>query len=69
MLYEVITTFNVGMSHFNTIRQDDILLLFDYNQLKNSDDPKQKLIIQNNTTYISNIRLEPDEVEYVVESN
>lgn len=62
-------TFNVGMSHFNTIRQDDVLLLFDYNQLKNSDDPKQKLIIQNNTTYISNIRLEPDEVEYVVESN
>jgi hypothetical protein len=61
-------TFNIGMSHFSKMNQDDIQLIFDYNQTdRTSASPKQKLLIKNNTNYISNIRISPDEVEYIIE--
>jgi len=61
------TTFNIGMSHFSKMNQNDIQLIFDYNQMNREGNSKQKLIIKNNTKYITNIRLSQDEVEYILE--
>lgn len=57
---------NVGMSHFNSVHPDDIAVIFDYNEMVNGA-AKQKLKINNKTSYISNVRIEPSEIEYIME--
>ena len=59
--------FNVGMSHFNSLNENDLSVNVDYNDIIKSTKSKQKLNIVNNTTYISNVRVEPQEVEYIIE--
>ena len=60
-------TYSVGLSHFNSFKPDDIQVYLDYNDIKNSKLSKQKLIIINNTTHISNLRISPQEVEFILE--
>ena len=59
-------TFNIGMSHFNSVKENDITVIFDYNEMIKGN-AKQKLKINNSTTYISNVRVEPSEIEYIME--
>ena len=60
-------TFNIGISHYNTYKADDFQVVIDYNEIKELKDSKYKLKITNNTTYINNIRLSPQEVEFILE--
>jgi len=59
--------YTVGLSHFNTLSPNDIQVLLDYNELKSNKLSKQKLKIINNSTHISNIRISPEEVEFILE--
>ncbi|MDP4238763.1 MAG: CdaR family protein [Bacteroidota bacterium] len=60
-------TYIVGLSQFNTLAPTDIQVYLDYNDLKLSKQSKQKLKIKNNTSHISNIRISPSEVEFILE--
>jgi len=60
-------TYTVGLSQFYTLSPNDIQVYLDYNDLKLSNHSKQILKIKNNTTHISNIRISPLEVEFILE--
>jgi len=59
--------YTVGLSHFNFLSQSDIVVFLDYNDLKINQQSKQLLKIKNNTSQISNIRILPHEVEFIME--
>ena len=60
-------TYSVGLSQFNTLSPNDIQVYLDYNDLKLSRQSKQMLKIKNNASHISNIRILPSEVEFILE--
>ena len=60
-------TYIVGLSQFNFLSPSDIQVYLDYNDLKQSKLSKQRLKIKNNTSHISNIRIVPQEVEFIIE--
>jgi len=60
-------TYTVGLSQFYALTPTDIQVFLDYNDLKQSKQSKQILKIKNNTTHISNIRIFPSEVEFILE--
>ena len=60
-------TYTVGLSQFYTLAPTDLQVYLDYNDLKLSKQSKQPLKIKNNTTHISNIRISPSEVEFIME--
>ncbi len=60
-------TYTVGLSRFNILSPSDIQVYLDYNELKLSKQTKQALKIKNNTSHISNIRIVPQEVEFILE--
>ena len=63
----VTATYTVGLSHFNSLYPNDIQVYLDYNELKTNTLSKQILRIRNNTSHISNIRISPHEVEFILE--
>ena len=63
----VTATYTVGLSYFNVLNANDIQITLDYNDLKSNNLSKQKLKVTNNTTHISNIRIVPEEVEFILE--
>jgi len=63
----VSVVYTVGLSHFNTLNPNDIQVYLDYNDLKSNKLSKQRLIINNNSSHISNIRISPEEVEFILE--
>jgi hypothetical protein len=63
----VSATYTVGLSQFYTLSPTDIQVFLDYDDLKQSKQSKQILKIKNNTTHISNIRIYPSEVEFILE--
>ncbi|MDR0371607.1 MAG: hypothetical protein LBH80_07130 [Prevotellaceae bacterium] len=62
-------TYNVGMSLFNMINEDGISAIFDCQKLIADNDGKMKLELQVDTKNIFNVRMEPDEVEFLLENN
>jgi hypothetical protein len=64
---QVVVSYTVGLSHFNQIYPKDIQVYLDYNDLKSVKVSKQKLKIKNNSINISNIRISPQEVEFILE--
>jgi hypothetical protein len=60
-------TYIVGLSQFNSLSPSDIQVYLDYNDLKMSKASKHVLKIKNNTSHISNIRILPQEVEFILE--
>lgn len=63
----VTAVFNIGIKHFNDFYPDDIQIIMDYNDLKHADNKRNKLKIVNNKPYISNIRIQPEDVEILLE--
>ena len=61
-------TCNVGLSHFEELLPDEVQVVVDYNELKNNDQNKQRLKVVNKVVYVSNVRIVPDEVEYILEN-
>ena len=60
-------TFNVGMSHFNAVNSDDLSVVLDYNEIEHNKDSKQTLKLINTKSFISNVKVDPAEVEYIIE--
>ncbi|MDD4968702.1 MAG: CdaR family protein [Paludibacter sp.] len=60
-------TYTVGLSQFYTLSPNDIQVYLDFNELKLSKQSKQILKIKNNTSHITNIRISPTEVEFILE--
>lgn len=60
-------SYNVGLSNFNKINSNDLKVVFDYNDVADTQKRKNKLRIINNSPYISNVRVVPDEVEFLLE--
>ena len=60
-------TYTVGLSQFYTLAPTDLQVYLDYNDLKLSKQSKQPLKIKNNTSHITNIRISPSEVEFILE--
>jgi hypothetical protein len=60
-------TYIVGLSKFNSLFPSDIQVYLDYNELKNAKTSKGVLKIKNNSLNISNIRIFPQEVEFILE--
>lgn len=64
---QVKLTFNVALSHFKSVSLNDIAVDVDFQHLLKNNEGKQKLNIKSRASYISNIRSEFEEVEYVIE--
>lgn len=60
-------TFNVGMSHFSAINSEDLIVVFDYNEIVQNQESKHALKLINTKSFISNVKIDPAEVEYIIE--
>ncbi|MFV0391047.1 MAG: CdaR family protein [Paludibacteraceae bacterium] len=60
-------TYNVGLSNFNKIKENDIKLVFNYDEAKESKRRKYELQVVSNSPFISNLRVSPKEVEFLLE--
>jgi len=60
-------TYIVGLSQFKTFNPTEIQVYLDYNELKTDKTTKHILKVNNSSTHISNIRISPLEVEYILE--
>jgi len=60
-------TFLVGLSHFQEVNADNIQVYLEYNTIINNKKGKQQVSVQPLVPYISNIRVSPDAVEYIME--
>lgn len=60
-------TFLVGLSHFQEVNADNIQVYLEYNTIVKNKKGKQKVSVQPLVPYISNIRVSPDAVEYIME--
>ena len=56
--------FNVGITHFN--EQNDIQIVLDYNEIDKKKN-KQKPQVVTAASYISNVQISPEEVEFILE--
>lgn len=65
---EVKVTFNIGINHFNEYSDGDIQIVLDYNEIQNKSNMKKKLTIINRKSFINNIRIQPEEVEFLLEN-
>jgi len=66
---QVQVTYTVGLSYFNSLKPEDIQVYLDYNDLINNTQARQTLRVKNNSIHISNIRIDPQEVEFILEQN
>jgi hypothetical protein len=62
-------SFFITFSKFNTVNNNDITATINYNDIINNKTGKQKPIIKTTNPFISNIRSNPDEIEYIMEHN
>ena len=59
-------TFRVSATMFNNITEDDFVIVVDYNTIK-TQDRKCKLIIRESPQGVSNLKVTPELVDYVIE--
>ncbi len=65
--HTVNVTYNVGLSNFNRVKENDIQVIFDYAEAKELQRRRYKLQIKNNSKYISSLRTSPERVEFLIE--
>ena len=64
---KVNVTFRVGMSMFKKITADDFVLAVTYEELMRNKSPKLQLHLKSMPMGVSNVRIEPAEVDYLIE--
>lgn len=64
---EVMVTCNIKLSHFKDFQSNDIHVVVDYNEKSSAKGDTRKLKLINNKPYITNIRVEPEEVQFILE--
>lgn len=60
-------TFRVGMSRFKDIMADDFVLAVTYEELMRNEYSKIRLYLRSLPEGVSNVRIEPSEVDYLIE--
>lgn len=63
----VTVVYNVGLSNYKKVSENDIQVVFDYEEAIGNDVRKSQLRVINTSPYTHNLRLIPDEVEYLLE--
>jgi len=63
----VTATFNVGTDSYNKVKSSDIQVIFDYRNIRANNNGKITLRAQALAPYITNIQLNPANVEFVIE--
>lgn len=63
----VTVSYNVGLSNFKKVKTDDIKVVFDYNEAVNLEKRRYKLRVVDDFPYISNLRVSPENVEFLFE--
>lgn len=63
----VIATYNIGLSNYKKVSTGDVKVVFDYKDVEHSQKRKNKLRIINSSPYITNLRINPAEVEFLLE--
>ena len=65
---EVKIRFSVSLSHYNSVTEETFKVIFNYDDLNLQNNPTTNALQLDYTSgYIFNIRLNPSEVEYVIE--
>lgn len=64
---DVLVTFRIGASKYNSVTPQDFLILITYEELIKNDDQKIRLRLKTIPEGISNIRIHPQEVDYLIE--
>jgi len=59
-------TFHVSATQFNKISPDDFIVVVNYDDLQEGNE-RQKLLLRTRPEGISHVRIEPEQVEYVIE--
>ena len=60
-------TFQVGLSRFMEVDADDFLLVVDYNDLQGENADKCKLVLKQYPEEVKHVRMNPKEMEYIIE--
>lgn len=61
--------FSVGLSNFYNVTEDDFQAVLDYNQLKSNISGKQLVTILSAKDFIRYLKVQPQEVEFLLEEN
>ena len=64
---EASVTFRIGASKYNSVSPQDFLILISYEELIQNDSPKVRLHLKSIPEFISNVRIRPEEVDYLIE--
>lgn len=64
---EVKVICNIGMSNYSRFNPNDLQIVLDYQQKNITQGNKKKLSVINRKPYIGNVRIYPDEVEFLLE--
>lgn len=64
---QVKVKFNVGLTHYKMVTVNDVKLIINYNDIIKNTSGKHKIKLESKVGYLSNVRIENDEVEYIIE--
>lgn len=64
---QVKVKFNVGLTHYKKVSVNDVKLIINYNDIIKNISGKHKIQLESKAGYLSNVRIENDEVEYIIE--
>lgn len=64
---QVKVKFNVGLTHYKKVSVNDVKLIINYNDIIKNISGKHKIQLETKAGYLSNVRIENDEVEYIIE--
>jgi len=64
---QVKVKFNIGLTHYKLVKLSDVKLIINYNDIIKSNAGKQKIQLESKAGYLSNVRIENDEIEYIIE--
>ncbi len=63
----VTLTYNVGLSNYKRVNANDFQVVFDYNDAKDLEKRRYTLQVVNNSKYTSGLRVQPEQVEFLLE--
>lgn len=63
----VTVIYNVGLSHFDKVKETDIQVVFDYAEAKEIKKRHYALKVNVNSPYIHNLRISPEFIEFLLE--
>jgi hypothetical protein len=60
-------SFNIGLSNFNKLNASNLEVILDYNEINKEAQLKQRLKVVSRFTGVTNFKISPSEVEYLIE--